>query len=231
MSTENSINKEDNGSPVTRAICKNSLSLGLFALLTVGLVSLTWLFTEDRIADQVRASEERALFEVLPARHFDNSLLDTSIKLPEPSLLGPLPDDAQGWVGFKGDIPEAIILPVVAPDGYSGRIQLLVAINNQGTLTGVRAVSHRETPGLGDGIDTRVSGWILKFAGKSLLNPEADGWAVKKDGGQFDQFTGATVTPRAVVAAVYRALEYFALHKTELFERGQDALKLSKQEQ
>ncbi|MTI13836.1 electron transport complex subunit RsxG [Sansalvadorimonas verongulae] len=206
------------------AVRHNALSLGLFALLTVGLVSLTWLATKDRIVDQVRASEERALHEVLPADRFDNSLLDTSIPLPDTTLLGPVGESARGWVAFHEGDPAAVILPVVAPDGYSGRIQLLVSIDSHGVLTGVRAVSHKETPGLGDGIDTRVSNWILAFTGKSLLNPEGAGWGVKKDGGNFDQFTGATITPRAVVGAIHRSLKYFDANKTTLFTLGSMAL-------
>ena len=205
---------------VFEAVRKNALNLGLFALLTVGLVSLTWLATKDRIADQVRASEERALHEVLPENRFDNSLLDTTIPLPDTQLLGPVGENARGWVAFQNGEPSAVILPVVAPDGYNGRIQLLVSIDSKGVLTGVRAVSHKETPGLGDGIDTRVSDWILAFTGKSLLNPEHRGWAVKKDGGNFDQFTGATITPRAVTGAVRRSLDYFEIHKTTLFTLG-----------
>ncbi|WP_281648501.1 electron transport complex subunit RsxG [Parendozoicomonas sp. Alg238-R29] len=215
------------GDETFTAIRRNSLSLGLFALLTVGLVSLTWLATKDRIADQVRASEERALYQVLPKNNFDNSLLDTTIILPDTELLGPIADGAKGWVAFKNSQPAAVILPVVAPDGYNGRIQLLVSVNYQGELTGVRVVSHKETPGLGDSIERRVSDWILSFAGKSLLYPEADGWAVEKDGGDFDQFTGATITPRAVVGAVYRALEYFSQNREELFQRGEAVLNAS----
>ena len=214
---------------IFEAVRKNALSLGLFALLTVGLVSFTWLATKDRIADQVRASEERALHEVLPEDRFDNSLLDTTIPLPDTKLLGPVGENARGWVAFQNGEPSAVILPVVAPDGYNGRIQLLVSIDSQGVLTGVRAVSHKETPGLGDGIDTRVSNWVLAFTGKSLLNPDHRGWAVKKDGGDFDQFTGATITPRAVVGAVHRSLAYFDAHKTTLFTLGAMAVEKAAQ--
>ncbi len=227
MSTEEKNDQKTevtSGHAMARAISKNSISLGIFALLTVGLVSVTWMFTKDRIADQVRASEERALHDVLPEQLFDNSLLDTTIPLPDTRLLGPVPKDARGWVAFKGEKPAAVILPVVAPDGYSGRIQLLVSIDSKGVVTGVRAVSHKETPGLGDGIETRVSRWIYEFTGKSLLNPESTGWAVIKDGGDFDQFTGATITPRAVVGAVHRSLEYFEQKKTTLFTLGAMAL-------
>ncbi|MCL6270975.1 electron transport complex subunit RsxG [Sansalvadorimonas sp. 2012CJ34-2] len=208
-----------NSSSTSRAVTSNSLRLGIFAFLTVGLVALTWLATKDRIQEQIRASEQRALYEVLPQEMFDNSLIDTTVYLPDTTLLGPI-EDPRGWIAFKEGQPSAVILPVVAPDGYNGRIQLLAGIDYQGKLTGVRAIVHKETPGLGDGIETRVSGWILGFSGKSLTIPDATGWAVKKDGGDFDQFTGATITPRAVVNAVYRVLKYYDLYKTDLFTRG-----------
>jgi electron transport complex protein RnfG len=111
-----------------------------------------------------------------------------------------------------------VILPATARDGYSGDIELLVGVTADGKIAGARVVSHKETPGLGDGIDTRKSPWILSFDGRSLQAPLQPQWTVKKDGGAFDQFTGATVTPRAVVAAIRRTLEYQALHRDRLFE-------------
>jgi electron transport complex protein RnfG len=110
----------------------------------------------------------------------------------------------------------AVLLGAVAPDGYSGAIRLLVAVGTDGRVIGVRVLEHRETPGLGDFIETRRSDWIHGFAGRSLGDPPPAGWQVRKDGGEFDQFTGATVTPRAVVRAVRNALTYFDRHRTEL---------------
>jgi electron transport complex protein RnfG len=111
-----------------------------------------------------------------------------------------------------------VILPATARDGYSGDIELLVGVTADGEIAGARVVSHKETPGLGDGIDTKKSPWIMSFDGTSLVSPSQPDWGVKKDGGAFDQFTGATVTPRAVVAAIRRTLEYQALHRDRLFE-------------
>jgi len=105
--------------------------------------------------------------------------------------------------------PVAFIVPGVAPDGYNGDISLIVGIKVDGTITGVRSIAHGETPGLGDKVDVAKSDWILGFNGRSLRNPTAEGWAVKKDGGEFDQFTGATITPRAVVNQVLAVLHYF----------------------
>jgi electron transport complex protein RnfG len=116
--------------------------------------------------------------------------------------------------------PVAVVLAPVAPDGYNGTIRLLVAIKMDGTLAGVRVIQHRETPGLGDAIEAERSDWILGFDGKSLNDPVQEKWKVKRDGGDFDQFTGATITPRAVVKAVNKALLYFRLHGHSLFERA-----------
>ncbi|HCE41269.1 MAG TPA: electron transport complex subunit RsxG, partial [Alcanivorax sp.] len=114
--------------------------------------------------------------------------------------------------------PGGAVLEATAPDGYGGAINLIVGVDMDGRVLGVRAVPpHNETPGLGDKIERRKSDWILSFNGKSLDNPAPDGWAVKKDGGRFDSFTGATITPRAVVTAVHRALRYFNAHRDDLF--------------
>jgi Na+-translocating ferredoxin:NAD+ oxidoreductase RnfG subunit len=112
-------------------------------------------------------------------------------------------------------VPVAFIVPSVAPEGYSGDIRLLVGLDLQGTVTGVRATEHRETPGLGDKVDTKKSNWILGFNGKSLNDP-LNGWAVKKDGGDFDAFTGATITPRAVVTQVEAVLLFYQENRAEL---------------
>ena len=111
----------------------------------------------------------------------------------------------------------AVIIPAVAPDGYTGDIELIVGVNNDGTVAGVRALAHRETPGLGDKVDIKKSDWIRGFEGRSLDNPKLEGWAVKRDKGEFDQFTGATITPRAVVAATLRVLQFAQANRTSLF--------------
>jgi len=120
----------------------------------------------------------------------------------------------------KNNQDVAIIFNATAHNGYSGNIDLLIGVNIDGTLAGVRAVKHTETPGLGDAIDIKKSNWITQFNLKSLLNPSTDKqWAVKKDGGSFDQMTGATVTPRAIVGTVHKTLKYFAQHKDSLFKQ------------
>jgi electron transport complex protein RnfG len=200
---------------ISRSMLKNSLVLGLFAIATVGLVALLQQATAERIASAERESQVRALSEILPQGSYDNNLLDTSIELQDPLLGNTSPQAA--YIALKDGKPSAIILHATAPDGYSGAIQLLIGIQANGRLAGVRVLSHSETPGLGDKIELTKSDWIRSFNGKSLNNPDADGWAVKRDRGEFDQFAGATITPRAVVKAVHKALQYFDAHQQQLF--------------
>lgn len=209
--------KPPSGNGLLQSIFRNSLGLGLFAILTAGLISVTWITTQEKIETQVRAYEAKALTEILPAGTHDNVLVDSKIVL-EPSRLLSSQNQREAYIALNDGVVSAVILPVTAPDGYNGRIELLVGINRNGTLAGVRAITHKETPGLGDKISTNVTDWILGFADKSLSNPSADGWKVKKDGGKFDQFTGATITPRAVVTAVYRALQYFEANRNQLLD-------------
>ena len=115
--------------------------------------------------------------------------------------------------------PVALALTTFAPDGYNGTIKILVGINYNGSLAGIRIVSHHETPGLGDAIETDRSNWVYQFNNKSLVNPTPKKWGVKRDGGVFDQFTGATITPRAVVKAVYRSLLYYQANRKMLFSK------------
>ena len=198
-----------------RSMLRNALILGLFAVATVGVVALTQQGTATRIAAAERAAQARALSEILPAGSYDNHLLDNSLQLADP-LLGsrqPLP----AYLALKDGRPTAVILQAIAPDGYSGSIRLLVGVQADGRLAGVRVLQHRETPGLGDKIELAKNPWVLAFNGKSLSDPGEAGWGVKKDQGVFDQFAGATITPRAVVKAVHHALQYVDAHHAELF--------------
>ena len=187
-----------------------------FAVAGAGLVALTAEVTEERIAANERAYLLRSLNEVVPATAYDNDLFTDTVRLHDPELLG---TDAPvtAYRARRDGKPVAVVLNVVAPDGYSGPIRLVVGIDAGGELTGVRVVSHRETPGLGDKVEVERSDWILGFEGLRLDSLTAKGWAVKRDGGHFDQFTGATVTPRAVVKAVHNALIYFEANRARLF--------------
>ncbi|MCL6417400.1 electron transport complex subunit RsxG [Aestuariirhabdus sp. Z084] len=208
---------------LTQSIARNSFSLGVFSIFTVGLIALTYVLTQQRIIEQVRAYEVKALNEIIPEEQHDNDLLSTLVMVDDLPLLG-LDGQHKAYIAFDQSTPIAAILPVWAPDGYNGRISLLVGIRNNGELAAVRVITHRETPGLGDAIDTKVSDWIHQFEGLSLDNTESHAWAVKKDGGQFDQFTGATITPRAIVTAVQRSLVYFRAHRETLFAEGNKQL-------
>ena len=196
------------------SISKNSLLLGLFALITAAILAGTQLGTKERIAAAEKAAAQKALLEIVPLeRHNNDLLLDTmTIDNTYWKALG-LKQGGEINIARDHGVAVAAIVPAIAPDGYSGEIKLIIGINADGTIAGVRALTHNETPGLGDKVDIKKSPWVLGFNGKSLENPPLAKWAVKKDGGDFDQFTGATITPRAVVNQVKRALVYFAESK------------------
>lgn len=203
-----------------QSISRNSLLLGVFAVITTLLITGTYLLTRDRIAEAQRRAEEKALLEIVPDERHDNNMLDDTLAVPAGAL--GLKQERSAYIARQGREATAVILPVTAPDGYSGAIDLIVGVNRDGTVAGVRVLNHRETPGLGDKVDLNKSDWVLGFDGRSLGDPAAGQWAVKKDGGAFDQFTGATITPRAVVAATRGALEYARARHDELFADGPD---------
>ncbi len=200
-----------------RSILRNSLILGLFAIFTVGLIAFIQQATSERIAAEQQRMQMRALNEILPDDQHDNDLLQDTFSIDDRRYLQ-LPAPATAWRARRSGEVIAVILPVVTQDGYSGRIDLLVGIRANGELAGVRVVNHRETPGLGDKFEVAKGNWIFSFDGKSLSMPAPEGWAVRKDGGEFDQFTGATITPRAVVQAIYQALRYFEQQRGELLQ-------------
>jgi electron transport complex protein RnfG len=197
------------------SIGRNAVLLGAFAILTTLLIAGTFLSTKDRIAEAQRKAEEKALLQIVPREAHDNSMLDDTLPLSAGEL--GLRADKRIYIARRSGEAVAVIVPTTAPDGYSGDIDLIVGVNRDGSVAGVRVLNHRETPGLGDKVDLNKSDWVLSFNGRSLRNPEAAGWAVTKDGGEFDQFTGATITPRAVVGATHRALEYVEAQRNHLF--------------
>ncbi|MBI5451666.1 MAG: electron transport complex subunit RsxG [Gammaproteobacteria bacterium] len=190
--------------------------LGLFALVGTGIVAFTQDNTRERIAENERQTLLRSLHALVPPALHDNDLIQDVIVITDQPLLGSRKPVKVFRARMQGQ-PVAAIVACVAPDGYSGDINLLVAINYEGKILGVRAVTHHETPGLGDYIEIQKSKWIYSFEGHSLADPGDLGWHVIKDGGIFDQFTGATITPRAVVKAVHNSLKYFAAHREQLF--------------
>lgn len=201
-----------------QSITRNSALLALFALVTTLLITSTYLLTRDTIAQERRQAEQRALLEVIPRERHDNSMLDDTLPLPADTPGLGLREDRQLYIARLEGKAVAVIVPVLVRDGYSGDIELIVGVNDDGSIAGVRVLNHRETPGLGDKIDLKKSDWILGFSGRSLDNPPPQRWGVKKEGGVFDQFTGATITPRAVVAGVQRALLFVESRRAMLFD-------------
>jgi len=191
--------------------------LGLLAFSVVGasLLAGTNALTRSNIEKSERDAKLKLVTQVLPAGSYDNDLIAAARPLPPDPLLGLKKPGEYYPATLKGK-PVAVVLEAVAPDGYAGAIDMLVGILPNGTLSGVRVTHDKETPGLGDYIEIAKSDWIHVFDGKSLDDPKADDWKVKKDGGAFDYKAGATISPRAVIKAVKHALEYFAQHKAEL---------------
>lgn len=196
------------------SIGRAAVGLAIFAVVTAGLIALTQVTTKERIEDEIRKARSKALLEIVPAQEHDNDLLNDAFFV-QAQALG-LTDPSEVFIAKQGDKVHSIILPVVAQAGYSGPIRLIVGLEHNGVIRGVRVVEHKETPGLGDKIETKKSDWILGFDGRSLVNTPTEAWQVKKDGGDFDQLTGATITPRAIVQAVYGALQFYQEHQLSL---------------
>ncbi|CDH44587.1 electron transport complex subunit RsxG [Candidatus Contendibacter odensensis] len=197
---------------LVRSMGVAALILVGFTIVGTGLVVVTYSSTQDLIAEAQRAALEASLNQLLPPDRYDNRITEDRIEVVAPEGLGTSQPVTVYRARKKGQ-PVALFATPVAPDGYSGPIRLLIGVYADGTLAGVRILEHKETPGLGDGIEQKRSRWILSFAGKSLTHPPPEGWKVKKDGGVFDQFTGATITPRAVVKATRKFLEYVQTHR------------------
>ena len=200
------------------AISKNSVLLLSFALITAGILALTYERTKGTIEAAERKAAEKALLEIIPADRIDNDLLLDTLPVPPEAWrqLG-LEEGGNLHIARRHKKIIAVIVPTIALDGYSGTIKMIAGINRDGTVAGVRVLSHRETPGLGDKIDLKKSEWIKSFNGRSLASPTPDRWKVKKDGGEFDQFTGATITPRAVVTQIARTLNFVRTYEADLF--------------
>jgi len=192
---------------------------GMAAVCTA-LVAVTHSATAPRIAANEQAYLEQSLKPVLEGIEYDGLLSESTIVLQPPHGL-PGNEPITIYRVFADGAPIAALFVVTARDGFAGPIRLLVGIDGQGTITGVRVLAHRETPGLGDLIDADKSDWILQFAERSLDNPEIGGWAIKRDGGEFDQLTGASITPRAVIKAVRDTLIYFSENEQIVFAEAE----------
>jgi len=200
---------------LVQSIIRNSIGLGIFAFFTAGLIGITLISTQDTITQNKQDFQKQTLLELMPQGLIDSNLLndrypfnDSMQKLELLNLKG---DKASYHIGFNNGEIRSIILPITAPDGYTGNIRMLCAISPSGDVLGVRVIEHKETPGLGDKIDIKKDTWITDFNTKNLDNIQ---WNVTKDGGDFDAFTGATITPRAVVKSIKRALEFYQLNQS-----------------
>jgi electron transport complex protein RnfG len=190
--------------------------LGLFGLIGIGVVSLIYSAGKERILANQQLKLFNSVISLVPAREFDNNVLSDTLRIVDPRLSGGAPVTV--FRAQRQGQPVAVIFATTAPDGYSGDIRLLVAVRANGALAGVRILEHHETPGLGDRIEGDKSDWIEGFAGRSLSSPSESSWLIRRDGGAFDQFTGATITPRAVVNQVRETLRVFSDRQNELFE-------------
>lgn len=195
---------------------KSGVTLALLAAVCTALVALTWHLTAPRIAENEQAALERSLTPTLEDLLYDNNLTESEIVIPPPHEL-PGKEPVRVYRVWSGEQPVAAVFIVEEPGGYAGPIRLLVAVRYSGELTGVQVLAHRETPGLGDQIEPAKSDWLQQFVDASLSDPPRERWRVRRDGGSFDQITGATVTTRAVVRAVRLTLLYFETHRDEIF--------------
>ncbi|WP_052702321.1 electron transport complex subunit RsxG [Marinomonas sp. S3726] len=202
---------------VISSIRKNSIGLGIFAIVTAGLIAVTQQVTQERIESNVLQAQQAAFSEILPDQYYDNDLYKSQVTL-DPDLLLGTKEASFAYIGRVNGEFSGIIFESIAPGGYNGSMSLLVAINRDGVVTGSRVIRHQETPGLGDKIDMKKSDWMRSFENKSFENLDIKQWKVKRDNGHFDQFTGATITPRAIVKSVKNTLEYFHQHKDELIK-------------
>lgn len=209
-------------SSILRISARTATILLLFTLVFTALMAATYFATRPAIEQSARAEKMKLIGEVLPHERYDNDLLADGVALPPIAALG-LDDPSTAYRARKGGRPVALVVEAAAPDGYSGRIGLLLAVDADGRLLAMRVTQHKETPGLGDYIDPRkdknkARPWIDQFDGKSLDEIKPEQWKVKKDGGVFDAHTGATISARAVINASGRALAWLRDNRDQLFQ-------------
>ncbi|MFB0937272.1 MAG: electron transport complex subunit RsxG [Propionivibrio sp.] len=205
----------------TRMAARTAVILFIFVAIFTALLSGAYLWTRPSIEAAAADEKMKLIDDVLPRSLYDNALLKDFIRLPPTPALG-LDESSAIYRARRGGKIEALVLETVAPDGYAGKIRLLVALGADGTVIGVRAIAHRETPGLGDYIEPKKDRnkdrpWITQFNGLNPAATEEREWKVRKDGGRFDSVAGATVTPRAVIKAVRKAALYVEENREQLF--------------
>ncbi len=202
-------------------VIKSGITLAVIAAICTALVALTYQVTHERIAANEQAWLEQSLQPVLSGLFFDSGVSESRVTIPAPHEL-PGSEDGVIYRVYSGDSPVAALFVISARDGYAGAIRLLVGMDINGAVTGVHVLEHRETPGLGDRIESTKSDWVKQFDGRSLGDPVADGWKIKRDGGEFDQLTGASVTPRAIIKAIKETLVYFEANRATVFTAAAD---------
>ncbi len=201
---------------IVRSTLQTAANLVFFAIIGTAILAATYGMTHEVIERTVEAEKLKLISQIVPPASYDNDILKDERHIEADALLGTTTQTVAHVARRKGE-PVAVVLESIAPDGYAGKIALILAIRANGELAGVRVVSHKETPGLGDYIEIAKNPWITSFDGKSRNIWGDKEWQVKKDGGQFEHMAGATITPRAIVKAVNRSLLYFAAHRDELF--------------
>lgn len=208
----------------TGMAARTAAILFVFVIIFTGLLSGAYLWTKPAIEASAAEEKMKLVNEVLPRSEYDNALLEDTVTLPATPELT-LADPSLLYRARKNGQPVALVFEAVAPDGYAGKIRLIVAIRANGEVAGVRVTQHKETPGLGDYIETKkdknkARPWITQFTGLSLAQVTDKDWKVKKDGGRIDHYAGATITPRAVSKAVHKAAKWAEANRDRLFSEG-----------
>jgi electron transport complex protein RnfG len=207
---------------LAKASFHTALNLLFFTMIGTTLLALTYDLTRETIARSEENEKMKLIKQIVPVAAYDNAIMKDTAELAADILLG---NDSK-TIAYRGRLktqPSIAVLQAIAPDGYGGNIKLIIAIRFDGRISGVRVVSHQETPGLGDYIEIAKNNWITVFNETSLETHKNIDWKVKKDGGTFDYMAGATITPRAMIKAVHKALQYYRLHRDELFTDSQSA--------
>ena len=211
---------------MAKAAFHTAANLLFFTLIGTALLALTFKLTRETIALSVEEEKLRLISQIALPTTYENDIMKDVIELAPDEMLG-TDEKTTAYRGRMGNKPSIAVMEVIAPDGYGGKIKLIVAIHRDGKVGGVRVVTHNETPGLGDYIDIAKDQWITIFDEASLEKLRDRDWKVKKDGGTFDYRAGATITPRSIVKAVHKALKYYAQHRNEIFSLSENTVKIN----
>ncbi len=205
-----------------RSIYKNALELAAFALLSIGLIAVFHWLTKDKIQAEMEAKQARTLSQLVPPSSYNNDVYHDCVIIESDGILHPK-SPTKFYRMTQDNQPVATVFTVTTTQGYNGTIELILGVyQSDDSIAGVRVVQHNETPGLGDKLELQKSDWITQFSGLSLQQIPEDEWRVKKDGGRFDAFTGATITPRATLRAIAAGLSFYQANKAAIFKRPND---------